>query len=147
MMAEEYTMASPAERFPPADYILEEMGERGWDRDEMARALGWAPEAVDRLLTSKQRVTRKVAGQLSKALGGSPQYWMNLQTLFDKRPPLFAGKDTALKAFIAQTSSAELERYIEMLSAEDSGISGVRLVLGAGPWEECLQDWFRGSLS
>ena len=49
----------------------------------IAGALGVSRETLYKILTEKRPVTPIMALKLGKALGNSPQFWLNLQTKFD----------------------------------------------------------------
>lgn len=50
---------------------------------EFAERLGVTTESVNRLVNGKRAVSVEMALRLSKALGTSPDFWLNLQKDFD----------------------------------------------------------------
>ena len=73
----------PAEVFPPGDFIADELEERGWSQADLAEILGKSETTVSLMVTGRRSITPGTAKDLSAAFGSSPQYWMNLQALYD----------------------------------------------------------------
>lgn len=63
----------------PGEMITDMMEELGIGIRELARALDVAASTVQRLVKMKIAVTPEMAIRLSIVLGGSPQFWLNLQ--------------------------------------------------------------------
>lgn len=62
----------------------------GISQVEFARHLGVPVQRVNQLIRGKRGVTPETAWLLSQALGTTPQFWTNLQALYDlckSRPP------------------------------------------------------------
>lgn len=83
----------PAEVFHPWEYIEEEMTERGWDRDELARRMG-GEFPVTRLSLDLFSIKdpsvmlgEDSAEQLSRAFGTSAKFWMNVWAAWSERNP------------------------------------------------------------
>jgi HTH-type transcriptional regulator / antitoxin HigA len=82
------TTYTPAEVFPPGEYLRDELEERGWTVTEFAEIIGRPVQAVSEILNGKKEVTTETALALSEALGTTPELWLNLQTnyrLFQQR--------------------------------------------------------------
>jgi len=73
---------TPAEVFPPGDFIREELEERGWSQSDLARILGRAPSTVSKLLSGKAGITPATARELSEVFGTSAEYWLNLESVY-----------------------------------------------------------------
>lgn len=70
--------------FHPGCYI-EEIVENGeLSRQDFAGRLGIDADSLDRLIDGRQDVTTETAERLSRALGTSVEYWLNLQAAYDK---------------------------------------------------------------
>lgn len=78
----------PAEVFHPSVFILEEMDERGWDRDMVAMRM--SPEFGKNRLTldlyldlgpekTNMRLGEKTTTALARAFGTSAEFWTNLE--------------------------------------------------------------------
>lgn len=77
----------PVEVFPPCEYIVEEMRERGWSRAELIRMSGLDGDTVDAVLAGTRRVGITIASHLAAAFGTSEVTWCNLQRYYDKYKP------------------------------------------------------------
>lgn len=85
MTAQTYT---PAEVFPPGDFLRDELDERGWTVTEFAEIIGRPVQVVSEILNAKKEITTETAQELAEALGTSPELWLNLQRdyrLFEAR--------------------------------------------------------------
>ena len=67
----------------PGAFLREILEERGISQARFARAIGVAPMRVSHVVNSTRPVTAELALLFSKALGQSPQYWLNLQAAYD----------------------------------------------------------------
>ncbi|MGA9128173.1 MAG: HigA family addiction module antitoxin [Terracidiphilus sp.] len=73
---------TPAEVFPPGEFIREEIEARGWSQVEFAEILGRPPRLVSELIAGKRAVTPETARGLAQAFGTSAQLWMNLESSY-----------------------------------------------------------------
>ena len=71
-----------AEGFPPGEFIIEELEERGWNQVDLADILGKTPAMVNEIIKTKRRITPEVAEGLAAAFGTSAEYWTNLETAY-----------------------------------------------------------------
>jgi antitoxin HigA-1 len=67
----------------PGEFLAEILEERGTSQAEFARAIGVSPMRISHLIKGTRPLTAEVALRLGRALGQSPQYWLNLQTIYD----------------------------------------------------------------
>src|ERR1700681_2384870 len=74
---------SPAEAFPPGEYLRDELEERGWSEKEFAEILGRPVQAVSEILNGRKQIVPDTALAIAEALGTSPDLWLNLQTAFN----------------------------------------------------------------
>ena len=72
----------PAEVFPPGDFLSEELEERGWSQTDLAAVLGRPVTVVSAIIKGKRRITPDTAAGLAAALGTSPEFWMNLDAIY-----------------------------------------------------------------
>ena len=70
---------TPAEVFPPGDFIAEELESRGWSQIELADILGRPARLVSELIAGKRAITPETARGLGAAFGTGPEFWMNLE--------------------------------------------------------------------
>lgn len=73
---------TPAEAFPPGEYLRDELEERGWTVTEFADIIGRPVQAVSEILNAKKSITPDTALSFSEALGTSAEVWLNLQTAY-----------------------------------------------------------------
>ena len=67
----------------PGEFLRETLDELGLTQAAFADALGVSPMRVSHLLKGQRPVTAELALRLGRALGQTPQYWLNLQTTYD----------------------------------------------------------------
>jgi addiction module HigA family antidote len=67
----------------PGVFLREILEERGISQARFARAVGVAPMRISHVINGARPVTAELALLFSKALGQSPQYWLNLQAAYD----------------------------------------------------------------
>ncbi len=74
---------TPADTFPPGEYLRDELEERGWTAKEFAEILGRPVQAVSEILNGRKQIMPETAIALGEALGTSAELWTNLQTMFN----------------------------------------------------------------
>ena len=88
--------------FHPGYYIDEIVEDRGITQADFAKRLGTTPKNLSLLIRGKQSLSVDMAMKLSKMLGTTMQYWLNLQNAFDI-------------ALAQIASEEELEREVRVL--------------------------------
>ena len=73
---------TPAEAFPPGEYLRDEFDERGWTVAQFAEMIGQPVQAVSEILDAKTGITAETAVSISEALGTSAELWLNLETTY-----------------------------------------------------------------
>jgi HTH-type transcriptional regulator/antitoxin HigA len=73
---------TPAEVFPPGEFIKEEIEARGWSQVELAEILGRPPRLISELIAGKRAITPETARGLGDAFGTGAQFWMNLESSY-----------------------------------------------------------------
>ena len=63
----------------PGEVLQDELEEIGLTQTALAKHIGVLPKTVNEICRSKRGISAEMALKLSKALGGSPQFWLNLQ--------------------------------------------------------------------
>lgn len=76
------TGRTPAEVFPPGEFIKDEIEARGWSQADLAEILGRTTAQINKLIQGTQAVTPETARQLSEAFGTSAQLWLNLESAY-----------------------------------------------------------------
>ena len=78
--------------FHPGYYLKEIVDESGLTQEDFAKRLGTTPKNLSKLINGKQGVSNDIAMKLSRLLGTSIDYWLNLQKTYDS---LLAEYDSA----------------------------------------------------
>lgn len=63
----------------PGEVLQDELEEIGLTQTALAKHLGVLPKTINKICRGKSGISAEMAVKLSKALGGSPQFWLNLQ--------------------------------------------------------------------
>ncbi|MCZ7564999.1 MAG: HigA family addiction module antitoxin [Burkholderiales bacterium] len=67
----------------PGEFLREILEERGISQARFARIIGVAPMRISFVVRGARPVTAELALLFGRALGQSPQYWLNLQADHD----------------------------------------------------------------
>lgn len=67
----------------PGEFLAEILTELDITQAQFARAIGISPMRVSRVINHARPVTAELALFFGRALGQSPQYWLNLQADYD----------------------------------------------------------------
>jgi addiction module HigA family antidote len=67
----------------PGEFLAETLHELGISQAQFARAIGVSPMRISHVVNGTRPVTAELALLFGRALGQSPQYWLNLQTAYD----------------------------------------------------------------
>ncbi len=74
---------TPAEIFPPGEFIRDELDARGWTQGDLAAIMGRPPQLVNELIGGKKQITPETALGLAKAFGDDDAlYWMSLDSVY-----------------------------------------------------------------
>mgnify|MGYP000300615689 FL=1 len=83
----------------PGEFLREALEELDVSQAHFARAIGVSPMRVSHVIKGSRPVTAELALLFGRAFGQAPQYWLNLQTMFDLK--------TAEQAMTKQLKSIE----------------------------------------
>ena len=59
--------------------LKDELEELGLTQSALAKHIGVLPKTINEICRGKRGISAEMSLKLSKALGGSPQFWLNLQ--------------------------------------------------------------------
>jgi antitoxin HigA-1 len=76
-------MALPA--IHPGEHLAEELKELGMSAAELARKLNVPTNRVTGILNAQRVITGDTALRLAHFFGTSPQFWLNLQSIYEIR--------------------------------------------------------------
>ncbi len=63
----------------PGEVLKDELEEIGCTQTALARHIGVLPKTINDICRNKRGINAEMAVKLSRSLGGSPQFWLNLQ--------------------------------------------------------------------
>lgn len=63
----------------PGEVLKDELDDIGLTQTALATHIGILPKTINEICRGKRDISAEMAMKLSKALGGSPQFWLNLQ--------------------------------------------------------------------
>ena len=75
----------PLAAIHPGEHLAEELLTLKMSAAELARKIGVPTNRVTQILNGTRSVTGDTALRLAHFFGTSPQFWLNLQTLYDLR--------------------------------------------------------------
>jgi len=73
---------TPAEVFPPGDFLKEELDARGWTQTNFAEILGRPARLVSEIINGKRSISPETARGLADAFGTTAEYWLNLESAY-----------------------------------------------------------------
>jgi HTH-type transcriptional regulator / antitoxin HigA len=88
----------------PGDHIEEQLDVRGWTQEDFADIIGVSIQTVNKLIKNKTQITASIAVSLAEAFDQTPQYWLNLNTLYQLQLTDYSakGKEIQLRKEIYQ---------------------------------------------
>ncbi|HNZ50612.1 MAG TPA: HigA family addiction module antitoxin [Bacilli bacterium] len=69
--------------FHPGYYVKEYIDEMGLTQEDFANRLGTTPKNISYIVRGEQSISVDIANKLSRMMGTSIKYWLNLQTEYD----------------------------------------------------------------
>lgn len=67
----------------PGEHLAEFLTELDISQYRLARAIGVPPIRINEIVHRRRSVTADTALRIGKALGMSPEFWLNLQRMYD----------------------------------------------------------------
>jgi antitoxin HigA-1 len=92
----------------PGEHLALELKELGMSASELARHLDVPPNRITAILKGQRSITGDTALRLAHFFGTSPEFWLNLQSLYDLR----AAQQAAGKKISALPNLQSLERKL-----------------------------------
>ena len=80
----------------PGEFLRETLADMALTQVAFARVIGISAKRVSHLLKGQRPITAEISLRLGRALGQTPQYWLNLQTTFDLKVAQTQMKDSLL---------------------------------------------------
>lgn len=75
---------TPFEPTHPGEILSEELEERGITRSQLARQITQPQAVIDGIIDEKKSVTTELAMLLEAALGIDADFWLNMQSAYNK---------------------------------------------------------------
>ena len=69
----------------PGEQLRDEMEELGLSARALARALGVPVNRITGILNEQRAITADTALRLARYFGGTPEFWLNLQSAYELR--------------------------------------------------------------
>ena len=69
----------------PGEHLVEQLEELAMSAAELARQLGVPTNRITAILNGQRAITGDTALRLGHFFGNSPQFWLNLQAMYDLR--------------------------------------------------------------
>ena len=77
----------------PGAVLLDELEERGITQAALAAHIGSLAKTINEICRQKRGISAEMAVKLSRALGASPEFWLNLQKNWElSQVPAATGK-------------------------------------------------------
>ena len=67
----------------PGEHLLEFLDELGISQYRLAKAIGVAPIRINEIVHRRRSITADTALRIGHALGMTPEFWLNLQRMYD----------------------------------------------------------------
>ena len=64
----------------PGEVLKDELEEMGLSQSALAEHIDVLPKTINEICRGKRGISAEMAVKLSRALGASPQFWLNLQS-------------------------------------------------------------------
>ena len=72
-----------ADAIHPGEHLAEILDELGISQYRLAKAIGVPPRRINEIVHARRSVTADTALRVGKALGTTPDFWLNLQGIYD----------------------------------------------------------------
>lgn len=70
--------------FHPGEILIEEFLEpKGVSQRVFSEEIGWSPRKLNEIIKGKRGITADTAIDLSEKLGTTPEFWLNLQLIWE----------------------------------------------------------------
>ena len=67
----------------PGEHLAEILDELGISQYRLAKAIGAPPRRINEIVHGRRSITADTALRIGQALGMTPEFWLNLQKLYD----------------------------------------------------------------
>jgi HTH-type transcriptional regulator/antitoxin HigA len=124
---------TPAEVFPPGEFLRDELEARGWSQADLAEILGRPPRVVSEIICGKRAITPETAQGLGEAFGTGAEFWLHLESAYQLSKIEPEGRDIAKRARLFEKAPIkELIRRHWIEASKDSDVLEARLLAFLG---------------
>ena len=88
----------------PGEHLAEILEELGISQYRLAKTMGVPPIRINDIVRCRRSITADTALRIGQALGMTPEFWLNLQRMYDLDIAL-ASTDTSAIESLVETSS------------------------------------------
>ncbi len=67
----------------PGEHLAEILDELGISQYRLAKAIGAPPRRINEIVHGRRSITADTALRIGQALGMTPEFWLNLQKMYD----------------------------------------------------------------
>ena len=67
----------------PGEHLAEMLAELGVSQYRLARTIGVPPRRINEIVHGRRSITADTALRIGRALGTTPEFWLNLQRMYD----------------------------------------------------------------
>ena len=85
----------------PGEHLAEILDELGISQCRLARAVGVPPRRINEVVRGRRSVTADTALRIGEALRMTPEFWLNLQRMYDLDRARAASDVSAIKPLVA----------------------------------------------
>ena len=71
------------ESIHPGEHLAEILDELGISQYRLAKAIGTPPRRINEIVHGRRSITADTALRIGQALGMTPEFWLNLQKMYD----------------------------------------------------------------
>ena len=82
-LAIESKLMNQIDSIHPGEHLAEILDELGISQYRLAKAIGVPPRRINEIVHGRRSITADTALRIGQALGMTPEFWLNLQKLYD----------------------------------------------------------------
>ena len=97
-------MTTTAEPIHPGEHLAEVLEELGISQYRLAKAIGVPPIRINDIVHCRRAITADTALRIGQALGMTPEFWLNLQRMYDLDLARASTDTSAIKPLIDAAS-------------------------------------------